>query len=170
MQIYYTHLPSPVGQFLVAGTERAVHRTAFHTEPQDNFMESSWRQDPVPITYAIEQFKAYFDGDLQVFSLSYEMVGTEFQRSVWEALKNIPYGSTTTYGQVARAINNPESQQAVGAANGANPLPVLIPCHRVIGADGSMTGFGGGIAIKQKLLQLEGIPGAYDQLSLFSNP
>lgn len=167
MQIYYTHLPSPVGNFLVAGTTKAICRTAFCTEPQENYLQASWRCDPKPIAYATEQFDAYFEGESVEFSMPHEMAGTPFQLSVWEALKKIAYGTTASYSRIARAINNPDSQQAVGAANGANPLPILVPCHRIIGADGSMTGFWGGIDIKQKLLQLEGIPGQYDQLNLF---
>ncbi|MBX2884485.1 MAG: methylated-DNA--[protein]-cysteine S-methyltransferase, partial [Granulosicoccus sp.] len=157
MQIYYTQIPSPVGEFLIAGTTNAVCRTAFHTKNWSHYIEDSWQKEAAPLGYAIEQFQDYFAGQLVEFTLAHELSGTEFQLSVWEALKQVGYGTTVSYGDIARAIDKPGAQQAVGAANGANPLPILVPCHRIIGTDGSMTGFGGGIEIKQKLLHLEGV-------------
>lgn len=169
MQVYYTQLPSPVGDFLIAGTEDTICRTAFCAKPQENILHESWRLDAAPLKYAMDQFNAYFAGELTEFTLAHDMSGTTFQISVWEALKQIRYGTTASYGDIARAIDNPQAQQAVGAANGANPLPILVPCHRIIGTNGSMTGFGGGIDIKQKLLHLEGITTDYNQLGLFED-
>ncbi|MFH1942641.1 MAG: methylated-DNA--[protein]-cysteine S-methyltransferase, partial [bacterium] len=101
------------------------------------------------------QLLEYFNGTRKVFSLPIDLRGTDFQKSVWEAVRKVPYGQTRSYGDIAKAIGNPRASRAVGAANGANPIPIIIPCHRIIGSDGSITGFGGGIPLKQKLLNLE---------------
>ena len=106
---------------------------------------------------AATQLEAYFDSDLVAFDLPLELHGSEFQRSCWLALASIPYGQTVSYGEQARRLGlGPEAARAVGAANGQNPLPLVLPCHRVIGADGSLTGFGGGLATKRFLLEHEG--------------
>src|SRR3546814_10405807 len=106
------------------------------------------------------QLEAYFTGALQAFDLPLKPIGTAFQREVWSTLAEIPYGQTWSYGDVARRIGKPQAVRAVGAANGRNPIPIVVPCHRVIGADGSLTGFGGGLPAKQLLLTLEGwMPG-----------
>jgi methylated-DNA-[protein]-cysteine S-methyltransferase len=99
--------------------------------------------------------KAYFRGELKEFDLPLEMQGTEFQLRVWNELRAIPYGETISYAQLAGRIGNPKAVRAVGLANGSNPIPIIVPCHRVIGSDGSLTGFGGGLATKKKLLELE---------------
>ena len=106
---------------------------------------------------AARQLRSYFDGDLVSFDLPLELHGTEFQRQCWLALASIPYGQTVTYGEQARRLGlGPDAARAVGAANGRNPLPIVLPCHRVIGADGSLTGFGGGLHVKRYLLEHEG--------------
>jgi methylated-DNA-[protein]-cysteine S-methyltransferase len=102
------------------------------------------------------QLAEYFAGKRRVFSLPLAPRGTPFQRSVWQALRQIPYGETVSYGELARRLGSTSGARAVGLANGANPLPIIVPCHRVIGADGSLTGFGGGLTIKRALLALEG--------------
>jgi O-6-methylguanine DNA methyltransferase len=102
-----------------------------------------------------EQLTAYFSGELTTFDLNLHMVGTPFQRRVWSALRGIPYGETVTYGELAAELGSPSSSRAVGLANGKNPIGVIVPCHRVVGADGSLTGYGGGLARKQQLLDLE---------------
>ncbi|MFE1439619.1 methylated-DNA--[protein]-cysteine S-methyltransferase [Streptomyces sp. NPDC058739] len=102
-----------------------------------------------------EQLQAYFAGELKEFSLELRLHGTPFQRSVWEQLVRIPYGETRSYGQLADALGNPNASRAVGLANGKNPVSIIVPCHRVVGADGSLTGYGGGIARKQRLLDFE---------------
>ena len=99
--------------------------------------------------------RAYFAGERQTFDLPLAPRGTEFQQSVWSALQQIPYGETTTYSTIAERIGRPAAVRAVGAANGANPIPIVIPCHRVIGASGSLTGFGGGLDVKRQLLAME---------------
>jgi O-6-methylguanine DNA methyltransferase len=103
-----------------------------------------------------KQLVEYFNGDRKYFNLSLEIIGTEFQRKVWKELTNIPYGETISYGELAKRMGDKNLMRAVAAANGANPIPIIIPCHRVIGADGSLTGYGGGLDVKQKLLELEG--------------
>ncbi|BBA97816.1 putative methylated-DNA:protein-cysteine S-methyltransferase [Actinacidiphila reveromycinica] len=102
-----------------------------------------------------EQLAAYFDGDLTVFDLPLHMAGTPFQKRVWAALCDIPYGETATYGELAAALGSPTASRAVGLANGRNPVSIIVPCHRVVGANGSLTGYGGGLARKQLLLELE---------------
>jgi methylated-DNA-[protein]-cysteine S-methyltransferase len=103
-----------------------------------------------------KQLVEYFNRDRKDFNLSLEIIGTEFQRKVWKELTNIPYGETISYGELAKRMGDKNLMRAVAAANGANPIPIIIPCHRVIGADGSLTGYGGGLDVKQKLLELEG--------------
>lgn len=110
------------------------------------------------------QLEAYFEGKLVDFDIPMELVGTDFQKDVWTALCDIPYGETISYGELARRIDRPKASRAVGAANGANHLPIIIPCHRVIGANKSLTGFGGGVETKQFLLELE--QGEDPQMSL----
>jgi methylated-DNA-[protein]-cysteine S-methyltransferase len=105
---------------------------------------------------AVRQLCAYFAGDLRQFDLPLDPRGTEFQQRVWRQVAMIPYGETRSYGQIAVAIGSPAAVRAVGAANGANPLPIVIPCHRVIGAGGKLTGYGGGLELKRRLLEMEG--------------
>ncbi len=114
---------------------------------------------------AERQLGEYFAGRRRSFDLPLSPTGTEFQRAVWRGLREIPYGETISYGELARRIGRPKSVRAVGAANGANPLPIVVPCHRVIGADGRLTGFGGGLPAKKILLELEGVALAGDRLA-----
>lgn len=114
-----------------------------------------WIRAPASLRFARAQLDEYFAGKRQHFELPLHPVGTPFQLMVWQALRRIPYGVTISYGELARRIGKPKAMRAVGAANGRNPLPIVVPCHRVIGADGSLTGFGGGLPIKRHLLGLE---------------
>jgi O-6-methylguanine DNA methyltransferase len=107
---------------------------------------------------AVRQLSAYFDGSLRAFTIPLDMRGTEFQMRVWRQLETIPYGEICSYSEVAEAIGAPRAVRAVGAANGANPIPIVVPCHRVIGANGRLTGYGGGLPLKKRLLVLEGAP------------
>jgi methylated-DNA-[protein]-cysteine S-methyltransferase len=115
----------------------------------------SWKKDRKPFEEVETQLDSYFASELQEFDLPLELAGTEFQKIVWKMLTKIPYGETWSYGELARHIGRPKASRAVGAANGLNPIPVIIPCHRVIGSDGKLTGFGGGIKTKEYLLNLE---------------
>ncbi len=116
-----------------------------------------WQRSPSDLADAVEQLQAYFAGELQRFTLPLAPEGTDFQRTVWQALTDIPYGQTISYGQLAASIGRPSASRAVGGANGKNPIPVIIPCHRVIGSDGSLTGFSGGLSLKRRLLRIEGV-------------
>ena len=117
--------------------------------------DPSWTKDAKPFKEVCSQLESYFAGDLQEFDLPLAPVGTEFQQRVWSTLTEIPYGETWSYGELARHIGKPKASRAVGAANGLNPIPVIIPCHRVIGSSGKLTGFGGGLQTKEYLLALE---------------
>ena len=151
----YCELSTPVGRLLLAGDEEGLHRISF----QDGFHPvrpaEGWRRAEEPFREVIAQLEAYFAGKLRRFGVALAPDGTPFQREVWSALTAIPYGETVTYSGLASRLGRPNASRAVGAANGSNPIPIIIPCHRVIGADGSLTGFGGGVAIKRRLLDLE---------------
>ena len=152
----YCWYESPIGKLLLAGDARGLQWIGFphgkgRVEPR-----SDWAENDEFFVETRRQLGAYFDGDLKDFSLSLAPHGTDFQLTVLEALQRIPYGETRSYGELARDIGRPNASRAVGAANGRNPLPIVIPCHRVIGSNGTLTGFGGGLEIKQFLLDLEG--------------
>ena len=117
--------------------------------------DPSWRQDRTALQETIRQLRSYFAGELEDFDLPLVPNGTPFQLAVWKQLCHIPYGATISYGELARRIGNPNASRAVGLANGSNPIPIVIPCHRVIGSNGKLTGYGGGLPIKEKLLALE---------------
>jgi methylated-DNA-[protein]-cysteine S-methyltransferase len=127
------------------------------THPGTPNGSEGWVRDSSPVADAAGQLAAYAEGDLTDFHLPLRPAGSEFQRSVWQRLMEIPYGMTTTYGQVAAEIGRPKGSRAVGAAVGSNPISIVIPCHRVIGANGSLTGYGGGLDNKVALLKLEGV-------------
>ncbi|MFD0776228.1 methylated-DNA--[protein]-cysteine S-methyltransferase [Streptomonospora algeriensis] len=152
----YDLVPSPLGELLLIGDGEAV--TGLYMDPHERFAQqvrSEWRRDPTALREAAEQLGAYFAGELREFSLPLAPLGTAFQRTVWRALTTIPYGATATYGGLARAIGKPNASRAVGMANNRNPVSIIVPCHRVIGADGAMVGYGGGISRKEVLLSLE---------------
>jgi methylated-DNA-[protein]-cysteine S-methyltransferase len=147
----YTYVDTPIGSILIAGDGKAIIETYFAgAKPKPD-----WIRDDAVMREAADQLLAYFAGELQSFDLPLAPRGTEFQLAVWDALQRIPYGQTTTYSTIAERIGRPAAIRAVGAANGANPIPIIIPCHRVIGSNGSLTGFGGGLDVKRQLLALE---------------
>jgi methylated-DNA-[protein]-cysteine S-methyltransferase len=157
MTTQHTTIETPVGSLVLAGTRDALVRIVFANEAATLRPEElGWREDRTPFREAIRQLRAYFARELRAFDLPLDPRGTMFQCAVWEALRDIPYGATASYVEIARRIGRPAASRAVGAANGRNPLPVVIPCHRVIGASGDLTGYGGGLAIKRALLALEG--------------
>ena len=143
-------METPAGPLVLAGDREALRRIRFH-----GHQDEAWIVDRAPFRAAIEQLKAYFAGKLTAFELALAPEGTPFQQSVWAALGTIGYGETATYSEIARQVGRPSAIRAVGAANGANPIPIVIPCHRVIGSNGKLTGFGGGLAVKELLLKLE---------------
>jgi methylated-DNA-[protein]-cysteine S-methyltransferase len=153
----YTYFPTPIGDLLIAGSDSALHFVSFPTGNKAFQPKAEWLRDDVAFTEVRRQLTAYFAGDLKHFDLPLHLAGTEFQRRVWTTLGQIPYGETRTYGWLARAVGSPAASRAVGAANGANPIPIILPCHRVIGSTGALAGFGGGIETKRFLLQLEGV-------------
>jgi methylated-DNA-[protein]-cysteine S-methyltransferase len=149
--VIYTYVDTPIGAILIAGDGSAIVETYF----AGGQPKPEWIRDDDALSEAAAELRAYFAGSLQAFDLPLAPRGTEFQQSVWSALLEIPYGQTTTYSAIAEKIGRPAAVRAVGAANGANPIPIIIPCHRVIGASGSLTGFGGGLDVKRQLLALE---------------
>jgi methylated-DNA-[protein]-cysteine S-methyltransferase len=153
--VFYTTVESPVGPLLLAGDADALRRVSFESSKHAARPPADWKEDRAPFAEVIGQLQAYFRGELRKFDVSLAMEGTEFQLRVWNALRGIPYGETISYLQLAERIGNPRAVRAVGLANGSNPIPIIVPCHRVIGSDGSLTGFGGGIPTKKKLLELE---------------
>lgn len=155
MTLAYGYLDTPIGQLLVAGDADGLHRIGFPSERQTKEPPAGWRRDDTFFAAAFAQLSAYFAGELTQFDLPLRFAGTAFQNKVWSALCEIPFGETTSYGALAARIGKPAACRAVGGANGANPLPIVVPCHRVIGSDRSLTGFGGGIDIKRFLLAHE---------------
>jgi methylated-DNA-[protein]-cysteine S-methyltransferase len=154
-RIFYSWFDSPIGPLLLAGTNNGLKLVSFGAGKRAKPIEPAWRQDDSAFLEAIDQLKSYFAGERKVFELQLALAGTEFQKKVWSALRKIPYGETVSYKELAARVGSPKAVRAVGAANGANPIPIIIPCHRVIGNDGSLTGFGGGLPLKKKLLELE---------------
>lgn len=162
--ILYRHLDSAVGMLTVAATDAGLHAIEFprNRHPADRL---GWTEgDHALIDLAARQLDEYFAAERHVFDLPLAPRGTEFQRTVWMTLAGIGYGETISYAQLAQRVGKPTAMRAVGAANGRNPLPIVLPCHRVIGADGSLTGFGGGLPTKQFLLELEGALAKADDL------
>lgn len=155
MKTYYTYHETSIGSLLLAGKGDSLSLLGFPNGKMKRRHESGWQRDDAPFKEAIDQLDQYFAGELDAFDLQLAPSGTEFQRIVWQALLEIPYGETWSYGQLAKHIDRPKASRAVGAANGVNPIPVIIPCHRVIGSSGKLTGFGGGLKTKEYLLGLE---------------
>lgn len=153
--MYYCYLDTPIGELLLAGEDDALTMIGFPKGSMRRDPEPDWIYNEKPLTNARRQLREYFAGDRQDFDLPVKLNGTEFQVSVLEALQAIPYGETVSYGEIARRIGRPRAVRAVGAANGRNPIPIVVPCHRVIGKSGDLTGFGGGLDTKEALLRLE---------------
>ncbi len=152
----YQFLDTPIGRLLIAGDDRSIHRIEFPKNGNPGDPEPGWTESARgPVGDAVRQLREYFAGQRTDFDLPLEPLGTAFQRGVWKRLEEIPYGETISYGELARRVGNPKASRAVGAANGQNPIPIVIPCHRVIGSNGKLTGFGGGLPTKEKLLDLE---------------
>jgi len=157
MSFSYTFIDAPIGQLLLAGEGEVLHFLGFPKGKMAIDPNPEWQRDDAIFQEAKQQLNEYFAGQRQNFDLQLSPHGTEFQLQVWQQLQHIPYGSVCSYSELAKAIDRPKAVRAVGAANGQNPIPVIIPCHRVIGANGQLTGFGGGLDTKQHLLKLEGI-------------
>ena len=152
-RLFYTRLSSPVGALLLTASPATGALTRLHFGPGQP--EADWMEEPAVFAAASAQLTDYFEGKLTRFTLTLAPQGSEFQLAVWRQMLDIPYGSTISYGELARRLGDPGAARAVGLAAGANPLAIVIPCHRVIGASGKLTGFGGGLVIKARLLGLE---------------
>lgn len=158
MPSLYTLMPSPVGTLTLVSQDQRLSAVLWEQERENRVrLGPLQREDRCPVLIeTAHQLSEYFAGKRQRFDLALTFTGTAFQRQVWDALLSIPFGETRTYGQIAQQIGNPSAVRAVGAANGRNPISIIAPCHRVIGASGGLTGFAGGLAAKQLLLALEG--------------
>jgi methylated-DNA-[protein]-cysteine S-methyltransferase len=153
--LYYDYVDSPIGSLLLAGDGEFLIELGFPGGKAARRHQPDWTRNSEPFDECKRQLREYFAGELREFSIPLAPEGTEFQLQVWNALRSIPYGETVSYGELAEQIGRPAASRAVGAANGRNPIPVIIPCHRVIGSSGQLVGFGGGIATKKHLLALE---------------
>ena len=151
----YTQIESPVGPLLLAADEAGLREILFVRGRRPVRPDPAWKEDKTPLKETTRQLRSYFAGELEEFDLPLAPQGTPFQLEVWKRLCEIPYGETISYGELARRIGNPNASRAVGLANGSNPIPIVIPCHRVIGSNGKLTGYGGGLPVKEKLLALE---------------
>jgi methylated-DNA-[protein]-cysteine S-methyltransferase len=165
MAYVYKFTASPVGELKLVASDRGLAAILWPDDDPLRVRLSPLAEDPGhPVLVETEQqLAAYFAGRLKTFTVPLDFKGTEFQKSVWQALLTIPYGETRSYGAIARQIGRPEAVRAVGAANGRNPISIIAPCHRVIGSSGALTGFAGGLAVKERLLGIERGPAAeYD--------
>ncbi len=153
--MYYCYLDTPIGELLLAGEAGGLSTIGFPKGSMRREPEPDWIFNEKQLAEARKQLREYFRGELREFDLPLNLSGTEFQVSVLEALQAIPYGETVSYGYIAKKIGRPKAVRAVGAANGRNPIPIVVPCHRVIGSTGDLTGFGGGLDTKEALLRLE---------------
>ncbi len=146
---------SPVGRLLLQHDGKGLSGLQFQDGAHPLAIDEAWKKRRSPFIAVITQLDDYFSGRLQKFSIPLSLHGTAFQLSVWRALRTIPYGQTVSYGIIAKKIGNPQASRAVGAANGQNPVSIIVPCHRIIGANGKLVGYGGGLPIKKALLELE---------------
>jgi methylated-DNA-[protein]-cysteine S-methyltransferase len=153
--MYYCFLDTPIGDLLLAGDEESLSLVAFPEGSMRRDPDPDWIYNEKPFAEARRQLTEYFAGSRKQFDLPLNLSGTEFQLLVLEELRRIPYGETVSYGDIAERIGRPAAVRAVGAANGRNTLPIIVPCHRVIGSGGDLTGFGGGLDAKEALLRLE---------------
>ena len=156
---HWCRMQSPIGDLILVGDDDVILEIGFTTGKRPSQPPGNAKEDAAPFVNAIRQLEEYFSGTRKVFDLKLAPRGTAFQKSVWESLLAIPFGKAVSYSDIANAIGNPNAVRAVGLANGRNPIPIVIPCHRVIGKDGSLTGYGGGLPIKERLLALEGFDG-----------
>ena len=153
--MYYCYLETPLGDLLLGGDDDGLALVSFPEGSRRREPDPDWIFNEKPFGEARKQLTEYFAGKRTEFTLTLKPTGTDFQRQVLDALQRIPYGTTCSYSDIARQIGRPRAVRAVGAANGRNPIPIIIPCHRVIGASGDLTGFGGGLPAKEALLRLE---------------
>ncbi len=156
-EMVYRVVESPIGELVLAGVGGRLRFIGLPSGKGHVTPRADWRHDPAAFGEGVRQLAEYFAGERHEFDLDLELDGTEFQRKVWLALAEIPFGATESYGELAARVGRPSASRAVGAANGSNPIPIVLPCHRVIGSSGSLTGYGGGLDAKRALLELEGL-------------
>ncbi|WP_315822289.1 methylated-DNA--[protein]-cysteine S-methyltransferase [Paraflavitalea speifideaquila] len=168
MEYYYKEMNSPVGRLRMVASEKGLAAILWENDNPNRIRVREYREDNNhPILLETEQqLNEYFEGKRTSFSMELDPIGTDFQREVWKVLSSIPYGETRTYLSIARQLGNSKAVRAVGAANGRNPISIIVPCHRVIGSSGELTGFAGGLAAKAALLSLEGIKNESPQIEL----
>ncbi len=156
---YYTRFPAPFWEIILAGDNAGLSNLHMitGTGSRDVTIPTTWKRNDSYFSDLKKQILAYFDGKQKIFNVVLNPQGTDFQKRVWKALATIPFGETRSYGDIAAAIGNPRASRAVGGANARNPIPLIVPCHRVIGRNGKLTGFAGGLAAKEQLLRLEGV-------------
>lgn len=150
--VSYCVVQSPVGRILLAGNARALTHLSFQDGRHPIDPDPRWTYAEKPFQRPMRQLNEYFSGKRKRFTIHLAPKGTPFQQRVWQALRTIPYGRTSSYGQIAKAVGKPKAARAVGAANGQNPISIIVPCHRVIGSNGKLVGYGGGLSIKDALL------------------
>lgn len=157
--MWFDEFSTPIGKLTLAVDASGLRHVLFENNRYGARGRESWKRDTTAVRAVREQLDEYFAGERQAFALELNPAGTDFQRRTWFALADIPFGTTCSYGELARKLGSPSAVRAVGAANGRNPIPIILPCHRVIGSDGSLTGFGGGLPVKQWLLAHESASG-----------
>ena len=155
--VFFDLFNSPVGEVIVVADEQGLRHVDFEDCPRPLTRQEHWQRNPDFCRAAREQLQAYFAGDLRQFDLPLAPEGTDFQKLVWKELAKVPFGEITTYGTMAKNLGRPSASRAIGMANGRNPLSIILPCHRVIGASKKLTGYRGGLPIKTFLLKLEGL-------------
>ncbi len=152
---HYCYCDSPIGRMLLVGVNGVLEELHFPNSTKRLEIPTEWQEAEASFKETLQQLRQYFAGKRQQFDLPISPQGTPFQERVWQELRKIPYGETASYGTIAQRIGKPKACRAVGMANSKNPIPIIIPCHRIIGKDGSLTGFGGGLPVKKQLLELE---------------
>jgi len=168
---FFSTMPSPVGELLLLSDGRALTGVYMQQHAHWSGMQEHWRRDDHCLRMARQQLRAYFAEELKRFDLPLALHGTEFQLRVWQELQNIPHGQTISYGELACRLGQPKASRAVGLANGRNPISIVVPCHRVVGANGTLTGYGGGLPRKRWLLDHEsGVPRAWLALHVAMAP
>lgn len=153
-KIYFTYMKSPIGKLLIAGSRQGICKIAF-PKGKKYITEKSWEEKNDEFDEVILQLNEYLDGKRKEFTIKLDLKGTKFQKKVLTELQKVPYGKTISYGELAQKAGSPKAARAVGAVNARNPIPIIIPCHRVIGKNGKLVGFGGGLDLKEILLELE---------------
>jgi methylated-DNA-[protein]-cysteine S-methyltransferase len=162
---FYRRIASPLGELLLAGSETRLRGLWMQEGPGRRPVGDGWVPSDARFADARAQLDEYFAGDRREFELELDPAGTPFQRRVWRAVREIPYGTTSTYGELAARLGKRSAARAVGAANGLNPISIVIPCHRLVGARGALTGYAGGLERKRRLLELEAHRGPWDARS-----